>query len=180
MTVDEPRPIRVAIVDDDALVRAGLGMLLGGTPDITIVGEAANGAQAEELVDAHWPDIVLMDIRMPTVDGLVATERLRARSNPPHVIVLTTFDADDYVLRALRAGARCMEHGNLLDDETIELLLANDAFLVPTLITYEQLAEVGRTFGMGSASYRKIDDVRDAGACSACRRTRPCDRRDDR
>ncbi|MFA3839058.1 metal-dependent hydrolase family protein [Streptomyces aureus] len=67
------------------------------------------------------------------------------------------------VNRALRAGVRCVEHGNLLDDETIELLLANDAFLVPTLITYEQLAEAGRRFGLGEASYRKIDDVREAG-----------------
>ncbi|RFC77213.1 amidohydrolase family protein [Streptomyces sp. AcE210] len=67
------------------------------------------------------------------------------------------------VNRALRAGVRCVEHGNLLDDETIELLLANDAFLVPTLVTYEQLAEAGRRYGLGEASYRKIDDVREAG-----------------
>ena len=99
------RPIRLAIVDDDPLVRAGLSMLLAGAPDIEVVAEAGDGAEADALVDAHWPDVVLVDIRMPTVDGLVATERLRSRVRPPHVIVLTTFHADDHVLRALRAGA---------------------------------------------------------------------------
>jgi DNA-binding NarL/FixJ family response regulator len=99
-----PRPIRLAIVDDDPLVRAGLAMLLAGSPDIEVVAEAGDGAEVDALVDAHWPDVVLMDIRMPKVDGLVATERLRARSEPPNVMVLTTFNADDYVLRALRAG----------------------------------------------------------------------------
>ncbi|GII76142.1 DNA-binding response regulator [Sphaerisporangium rufum] len=99
------RPIRLAIVDDDPLVRAGLSMLLAGQPDIQVVAEGADGAEADALVDRHWPDVVLMDIRMRKVDGLAATERLRSRASPPQVIVLTTFNADDYVLRALRAGA---------------------------------------------------------------------------
>ncbi|CAL9639782.1 response regulator transcription factor [Streptomyces sp. enrichment culture] len=97
--------IRLLIVDDDPLVRAGLSFMLGGADDIEIVGEAADGAEAGALVDRTRPDVVLMDIRMPVVDGLTATERLRARPDAPQVIVLTTFHADEQVLRALRAGA---------------------------------------------------------------------------
>jgi DNA-binding NarL/FixJ family response regulator len=91
--------------DDDPLVRAGLVMMLGGAPDIRVVGEAGDGTQALPLVDRHRPDVVLMDIRMPNMDGLAATEALRARRHAPEVIILTTFDADEHVLRALRAGA---------------------------------------------------------------------------
>jgi DNA-binding NarL/FixJ family response regulator len=97
--------IRVLVVDDDALVRAGLGMLLAGAGDIEIVGEAADGSEVERAVAEHQPRVVLMDIRMPGMDGLTATEIVRGRERPPEVIVLTTFDADDHVLRALRAGA---------------------------------------------------------------------------
>lgn len=97
--------IRVLLVDDDALVRAGLRLMLDGIPDIEIVGEAADGGQVLPLVDAHRPHVVLMDIRMPTVDGLTATETLRRRERAPEVVVLTTFHADTLVLRALRAGA---------------------------------------------------------------------------
>ncbi|NUT39014.1 MAG: response regulator transcription factor [Thermoactinospora sp.] len=97
--------IRVAIVDDDALVRAGLSMILGGVADVEVVGEAADGAEVPRLVALHKPDVVLMDIRMPEVDGLTATETLRAAPAPPEVVVLTTFHADAQVLRALRAGA---------------------------------------------------------------------------
>ncbi|WP_159774609.1 response regulator [Streptomyces sp. HM190] len=98
-------PIRLLLVDDDPLVRAGLSLMLGGADDIEIVGEAADGGEVEALVDRTRPDVVLMDIRMPTVDGLSATERLRRRADAPQVVVLTTFHADDQVLRALRAGA---------------------------------------------------------------------------
>jgi DNA-binding NarL/FixJ family response regulator len=98
-------PVRVAIVDDDALVRAGLIMMVDGVHGISIVGEAADGNQVMQLVDAHAPDVILMDIRMPKVDGIVATGRVRRRPNPPEVLVLTTFDTDDHVVRALRAGA---------------------------------------------------------------------------
>jgi DNA-binding NarL/FixJ family response regulator len=97
--------IRVLVIDDDALVRAGLAMLLAGADDIEIVGAAADGSEAEHAVAEHQPDVVLMDIRMPGMDGLAATEIVRGRDRPPEVIVLTTFDADDHVLRALRAGA---------------------------------------------------------------------------
>src|SRR5262249_34024040 len=97
--------IRVLVVDDDALVRAGLSMLLAGAEDIEIVGEAADGSEVAEAVTQRRPDVVLMDIRMPGMDGLAATELLRAQDGAPEVIVLTTFEADDYVVRALRAGA---------------------------------------------------------------------------
>jgi DNA-binding NarL/FixJ family response regulator len=97
--------IRVLVVDDDALVRAGLTMLLAGAEEIAIVGEAADGSEVAGAVAEHRPDVVLMDIRMPGMDGLAATELLRAQADAPEVIVLTTFEADDYVLRALRAGA---------------------------------------------------------------------------
>jgi len=98
-------PVRVLVVDDDPLVRAGLAMVLGGSSDVVVVGEAADGSEVPAAVDACRPDVVLMDIRMPHLDGLAATERLRARPDPPEVVVLTTFDADEHVLRALRAGA---------------------------------------------------------------------------
>lgn len=97
--------IHVLLVDDDAIVRAGLRLMLGGAPDIEVVAEAADGAEVPALVAAHRPDVVLMDIRMPGVDGLTATTELRARPRAPEVLVLTTFHTDAHVLRALRAGA---------------------------------------------------------------------------
>ncbi|WP_369201235.1 response regulator [Streptomyces sp. PU-14G] len=112
--------IRVLLVDDDALVRAGLRLMLGGTPDIEIVGEAADGGQVVRLVEEQRPHVVLMDIRMPTVDGLTATETLRRGNRPPEVVVLTTFHADAQVLRALRAGAA----GFLLKDTPPAEILA--------------------------------------------------------
>jgi DNA-binding NarL/FixJ family response regulator len=98
-------PIRVLVVDDDPLVRAGLLMLLAGAEDVAVVGEGADGSKVPDAVAEHRPDVVLMDIRMPGVDGLAATELLRSHDDAPEVIVLTTFEADDYMLRALRAGA---------------------------------------------------------------------------
>jgi DNA-binding NarL/FixJ family response regulator len=97
--------IRLLVVDDDPLVRAGLTFMLGGADDIEIVGEGTDGRDVPELVARAAPDVVLMDIRMPHVDGLTATELLRARPDAPEVVVLTTFHADEQVLRALRAGA---------------------------------------------------------------------------
>ncbi|MFI5985224.1 response regulator [Streptomyces sp. NPDC051555] len=97
--------IRVLLVDDDALVRAGLRLMLGSAADIEVVAEADDGHRVPDLVRTHAPDVVLMDIRMPGLDGLEATRLVRAMPDPPHVLVLTTFTADSYVLRALRAGA---------------------------------------------------------------------------
>jgi DNA-binding NarL/FixJ family response regulator len=128
--------IRVLVVDDDALVRAGLTMLLAGVDDIQIVGEAADGSEVEHAVAEHQPDVVLMDIRMPGMDGLAATEVVRTRDNSPEVIVLTTFDADDHVLSALRAGAS----GFLLKDTSpagivraIRAVAAGEPILSPTI-----------------------------------------------
>jgi DNA-binding NarL/FixJ family response regulator len=128
--------IRVLVVDDDALVRAGLAMLLAGAEDIEIVGEATNGTEVAQAVAKHEPDVVLMDIRMPEMDGLTATELLRAQDDAPEVIVLTTFEADDYVLRALRAGAG----GFLLKDtppaeivRAVRAVAAGEPMLSPTI-----------------------------------------------
>jgi len=98
-------PVRVLVVDDDALVRAGLTMMLDGADGVRVVGEADDGAVVPAALDAHPADVVLMDLRMPRVNGIAATQRVRARPSPPEVIVLTTFDTDENVLRALRAGA---------------------------------------------------------------------------
>ena len=129
-------PIRVLIVDDDALVRAALAMLLAGAEDIAVAGEAKDGSEVMDAVTAVKPDVVLMDIRMPTMDGLAATELLRAQDEPPEVIVLTTFEADDYVLRALRAGAS----GFLLKDtppsevvRAVRVIAAGDPILSPAV-----------------------------------------------
>ena len=130
-------PIRVLVVDDDPLVRAGLGLMLGGRDDLTVVGEASDGAEALAQHDRLRPDVVLMDIRMPGMDGLAATEALRARPDAAEVIVLTTFDADEHVLRALRAGAA----GFLLKDTAppeiitaIQRVAAGDAQLSPSVV----------------------------------------------
>jgi DNA-binding NarL/FixJ family response regulator len=96
---------RLLLVDDDDLVRAGLTLMLDGVAGIRVVGEAADGDEVAAALDAHPADVVLMDIRMPRVNGITATRRVRARPNPPEVIVLTTFDTDENVLLALRAGA---------------------------------------------------------------------------
>ncbi len=104
---------RVLIVDDDALVRAGLKLLLGGGDSgIDVVAEGVDGSQAVSLVRRHTPDVVLMDIRMPEMDGIAAARQVLALADPPKVVMLTTFDADELVLEALRVGA----HGFLLKD----------------------------------------------------------------
>ena len=98
-------PIRVLIVDDDALVRAGLSMMLAGAGDLDVVADVADGAEVVGAVNQHRPDVVLLDVRMPRLDGIAATELLRSRRDPPEIIILTTFDTDDHIVRAMRAGA---------------------------------------------------------------------------
>jgi DNA-binding NarL/FixJ family response regulator len=135
--------IRVLLIDDDPLVRAGLRMILSSAEDLAVVGDAGDGAQAVQAVQEHRPDVVLMDIRMPEMDGISATRRLRQLPQPPHVIVLTTFHLDEYVLHALRAGAS----GFLLKDSpptdivhAVRLVAAGEAMLSPsvtrTLLTH--------------------------------------------
>ncbi|MGU3646316.1 response regulator [Microbacterium sp. C23T] len=105
-------PLRIVIVDDDPLVRAGLAMILGGDPALQVIAEAVDGADGVETVAREKPDVVLMDIRMPVKDGLAATAEILATPEAPRVVLLTTFDADDMVLRGLRTGAA----GYLLKD----------------------------------------------------------------
>ncbi|MEV0633834.1 response regulator transcription factor [Streptomyces sp. NPDC050619] len=101
----EREPVRVVIVDDEQLVRMALRLVIDGEPDLTVVAEAADGDAAITVVDEQRPDVVLMDVRMPRRDGLSATRELLTRPAPPRVLMLTTFDSDDLVLGALRAGA---------------------------------------------------------------------------
>jgi DNA-binding NarL/FixJ family response regulator len=135
--------IRVLVIDDEALVRTGLRMILESADDITVVGEAVDGADAVDAVRRCRPDVVLMDIRMPRVDGLAATVAIRALGELPRVLILTTFDVDDHVFRALQAGA----DGFLLKDtpprdlqQAVRVVVAGDSMLSPsvtrTLITH--------------------------------------------
>jgi DNA-binding NarL/FixJ family response regulator len=129
--------IRVLIADDQEMVRAGFGALLAAQPDIEVVGDAADGAQAVAEVAAHAPDVVLMDVRMPVMDGLEAVRRILAGApERPRVLMLTTFDLDDYVYAALRAGAS----GFLLKDapaaelvHAVRVVAAGDALLAPSV-----------------------------------------------
>jgi len=112
--------IRVVLVDDQALFRAGIRMLVASQPDLEVVGEAGNGREALDVVAATRPDVVLMDIRMPVMDGLTATAEILSRPEPPRIVMLTTFDLDEAAARAIRQGAS----GFLLKDADPEFLLA--------------------------------------------------------
>ena len=128
--------VRVVIADDQALVRSGFSMILGDKEDVDVVGEAADGAEAVALVERLQPDVVLMDVRMPGLDGLEATRRIVSSGSPARIIILTTYDADEYVFTALRAGAS----GFLLKDvrpaelvEAIRVVARGDALLAPSV-----------------------------------------------
>ncbi|MBV9416619.1 MAG: response regulator transcription factor [Solirubrobacterales bacterium] len=128
--------IRVLICDDQALVRAGFRAILEAQPDIEVAGEAENGADALALAERRAPDVILMDIRMPVLDGVEATRRLVAAGSPARILVLTTFDLDEYVHAAIRAGAS----GFLLKDvtpakliEAIRVVASGDALLAPSV-----------------------------------------------
>ncbi|KUL30020.1 response regulator [Actinoplanes awajinensis] len=129
--------IRVLIADDDPLVRVGLSMVLAAGKDLQIVGEAADGAEAVELVRRLHPDVVLMDVRMPRMDGLAATAEIRRAGPEPAIIVLTTFDTDDHLLGALRRGA----NGFLLKDippdrilDAVRRAAAGESILAPSVL----------------------------------------------
>lgn len=130
------RPIRVVIVDDDALVRGGLTLMLGGADSVEVVGEAQDGSEVLAAIDRHRPEVILLDLRMPKLDGLTTMELLRGQPSPPAVIVLTTFDTDEHVLQALQLGAS----GFLVKDtpprdivRAIELVAAGDSMLSPAV-----------------------------------------------
>ncbi|HLT85434.1 MAG TPA: response regulator transcription factor, partial [Phototrophicaceae bacterium] len=112
-------PIRVALVDDQQLVRAGFALVINSQPDMEVVVEASDGAQALRMLESYAADVVLMDVRMAGMDGLTATERLTATGTGPKVVILTTFDLDEYVMRAIKAGAS----GFLLKDVPPEDML---------------------------------------------------------
>jgi DNA-binding NarL/FixJ family response regulator len=148
--------IRVLLVDDDALVRSGLRMMLAGAESLEVVGEAADGREVLRAVDLHRPDVVLMDIRMPQLDGIAATRLLASQPDPPAVLVLTTFDADELVLRALQAGAA----GFLLKDtppaeivRAIERVHAGDGMLSPA-VTRRLIAMVAGDSDAGARADR--------------------------
>jgi DNA-binding NarL/FixJ family response regulator len=139
-------PIRVLIADDQALMRTGFRMILDAQDDIEVVGEAIDGADAIRRFDALSPDVVVMDVRMPTMDGIEATRRLSALDRPARVLILTTFDLDEYVYEALRAGAS----GFLLKDRPPEELVAavrvvatGEALLAPS-VTRRLIEEFAR------------------------------------
>jgi DNA-binding NarL/FixJ family response regulator len=128
--------VRVVIADDQTLVRGGFRMILDAREDIDVVGEAADGDEAVALVERQAPDVVLMDVRMPNVDGIEATRRIVASGSPARVVVLTTYDVDEYVFAALRAGAS----GFMLKDvrpaelvDAIRVVARGDALLAPTV-----------------------------------------------
>ncbi|MEV7414373.1 response regulator transcription factor [Streptomyces sp. NPDC089919] len=164
--MNDPAAVRVLLVDDDALVRSGLRLMLGGAPDITVVGEAADGSEVPALVDALSPDVVLMDIRMPGVDGLTATEELRRRADPPQVLVLTTFNTDEHVLRALRAGA-----GGFVLKHTppaqivaaVRSVVAGEPVLSPA-VTRQLIAQVSGDPGQLGRAARARDQLASLGA----------------
>ncbi|MFD8316384.1 response regulator [Kitasatospora purpeofusca] len=127
-------PVRVLLADDQPLIRAGLVMVITDIPDIEVVGEAGNGAEAVRLVRELAPDVVVMDIRMPGMDGIEATRMITKEAGAPHVLVLTTFDDDDNVYNALRAGASgFLVKDMALDDiiSAVRVVAAGDALIAP-------------------------------------------------
>ncbi len=139
-------PIRVLVVDDQALFREGLSLVLSLHADVVVVGQACDGEEALRMVDLLRPDVILMDIKMPKLDGVATTRRLRASAHPCRVVALTTFDDDEYVFEALRAGAV----GYLLKDapsdkllESVRAAARGESFLQPS-IAAKVVAELAR------------------------------------
>jgi DNA-binding NarL/FixJ family response regulator len=134
--VTDPPPTRILLVDDQPMLRMGYRMILDAQPDLTVVGEAEDGNAAIELTERLGPDVVLMDVRMPGLDGVQATERIVASGSPSRIIILTTFDLDEYAYGALRAGAS----GFLLKDvppadmlSAIRAVATGDAVVAPSV-----------------------------------------------
>ncbi|HXF21391.1 MAG TPA: response regulator transcription factor [Streptosporangiaceae bacterium] len=153
--------VRVVIADDQGMVRSGFTTLLNSEPDIEVIGEAVNGAEAVSRAAALRPDVILMDVRMPVLDGLQATRQISAMIDPPKVLVLTTFDLDDYVYQALRWGAS----GFLLKDASAEelanavrVVASGDALLAPG-VTRRLIAEFARLGAPRGPSRRQLDDL---------------------
>ncbi|MDN3357310.1 response regulator transcription factor [Actinomadura sp. DC4] len=144
--------VRVLLADDQPLMLVGLGILIGGTDDLEVVGEAGDGREAVRLVRVLRPDVVVMDIRMPGMDGIEATRQATAEPDPPKVLVLTTFDDDEYVYGALRAGAsgfllKSMALDAILD--AIRVVAAGDALIAPS-VTRRLIADFAGTSGLAA------------------------------
>ena len=155
--------IRVLVADDQGMVRSGFSILLNAQPDIEVIGEAVNGQEAITRAAELRPDVILMDVRMPVLDGLQATRQIAAADGAPRVLVLTTFDLDDYVYEALRCGAS----GFLLKDasaselaEAVRVVAAGDALLSPG-VTRRLIAEFARMGGPRAASRKHLDGLTD-------------------
>jgi len=153
--------IRVLIADDQALVRTGFRMILDAEPGIEVVGEAANGEQAVHSAGRLEPDVVLMDVRMPELDGIEATRRLRANGSAARVLVLTTFDLDEYVYEALRAGAS----GFLLKDtpaealvDAVRVIAEGNGLLAPS-VTRRLIEEVAKRPPARSTPPPELEDL---------------------
>ncbi|WP_436532052.1 response regulator [Actinoplanes sp. HUAS TT8] len=128
--------VRVLLVDDQPLIRNGLRVLINDAEDLTVVGEAGNGAEAVRMAREQRPDVVVMDIRMPVMDGIEATRHVLAGDNPAKVLILTTFDDDEYVFAALRAGASgFLVKDMALDDilNAVRVVAAGDALIAPSV-----------------------------------------------
>ena len=155
--------IRVVVADDQGMVRSGFSTLLNAQPDIEVIGEAVNGRDAVASAAALRPDVMLMDVRMPVLDGLQATRQIAATDDPPRILILTTFDLDDYVYEALRAGAS----GFLLKDasagelaEAVRVVAAGDGLLAPG-VTRRLVAEFARMGGPRVTARKNLKDLTD-------------------
>jgi DNA-binding NarL/FixJ family response regulator len=155
--------IRVLLADDQALVRSGFQMILSAQPEIEVVGEAETGRQAIDLANRLLPDVILMDVRMPNLDGLEATRRLVELGTTARIVILTTFDLDEYVYAAIRAGAS----GFLLKDvrpqqlvEAIEVVAAGDALLAPS-VTQRLLARFAEALTLPEERVSELSSLTD-------------------
>jgi DNA-binding NarL/FixJ family response regulator len=153
--------IRVLICDDQALVRGGFRAILDSKPDLEVVGEAENGVEAVALADRRRPDVILMDIRMPIVDGVEATRQLVAKGSSARILILTTFDLDEYVHAAIRAGAS----GFLLKDvkpadlvQAIHVVAAGEALLAPS-VTRRLLDRFATTLPAGDQTAQALAEL---------------------
>jgi DNA-binding NarL/FixJ family response regulator len=153
--------IRVVVADDQGMVRSGFSTLLNAQPDIEVIGEAVNGQEAITRATELGPDVILMDVRMPVLDGLQATRQITALNSPARILILTTFDLDDYVYEALRAGAS----GFLLKDASagelataVRVVAAGDGLLSPS-VTRRLISEFARLGTPRIPARKKLDDL---------------------
>jgi len=165
--VPDPADLRVLVVDDEPLVRQGLRLILDGEPGLTVVGEAGDGAAALTAVGQLSPDVVCMDVRMPDIDGIRATEIIMSRPDPPKILIITTFASDDYVFAALRAGASGFVLKRATADELITAVRAvavGDSLLYPTAVRELAQAQHRRESYAGPALTAREHQVLEAMA----------------